>query len=255
MFNLLFILLFATTATFSVKSMEMKSDKKEKKVKKSSILSRKTSTKNFNTTISTTPLTIPTPLPEPEHPFVMAVGSNNKMVITMWLSNTYFNPNTYRYQPAFHACIENKHYHLLPLLFADPRIDTSIRNNSLQMGHAILKQRRLNEPDSILKKQIYEWQMKTFAHCTLHLTTKEMCDRLKTLPQNHITNLVIIDAIEMIKEKIKQVATRQTASQTEGGYVEDRKLPKESACFPDYATNEFMTKKIQFLLSNDNQKV
>jgi len=247
MFNLLLAISFIIT-TFSVKSMEITVDKKDKKFKKSASFpfSNKTSTKNLNATITTL---------QSEHPFVIAAESNNEVLVKNYLNNPYFNPNIHRYKTAFHACIENKNYHLLSLFLADPRINSCIKNKALQTGHDILKQHRLTESKSTLKEEMYEWQIKLFARLTLDRTTNTMCTGLKTsYQQGNITDTIIMDAIEMIKKKIDTIAQNQIVSKTEDEYVEDRQLPK-TACFPKYATkNGFMIKKMQFILSlNDHE--
>ena len=101
---------------------------------------------------------------------------------------------------------------------------------------------------------MYEWQIKLFARLTLDRTTNIMCSGLKTsYQQGNITDTIIMNAIEMVKQKIDKIAQNQIISKTEDEYVEDRQLPK-NACFSIDNAKEFMIKKMQFILSlNDHE--
>ena len=269
MFNLLFIVFFATT-TFSVKSMEMTVDKKEKKIKKSSSFpfTSKTSTKNFNATISIPPT-------QPEHPFVMAAASNNEAMVKNFLNNPYFNPNIHRYKTALRSCVEQKHYDLAFLLLNDPRIDTSIKkfttNNQTNTStynpfdeknelcsSLVKKERQIllstmqNKSDADMAEKLYLLQAKLFSRQTLDLEANKMCAGLKiSYQQGTVTDTVIKNAVVMVKKKIEKTTLRQTISKNKDVCIEDRQIP-EAACVTE--DELFMEKKIQFILSLYDQE-
>jgi hypothetical protein len=253
MFNVLLVL-FCTTFSFSLQSMnenKMMIENKEhdKKSKKFNLFSlskkattEETSIRNFNNSIITpTNSFSESSNSQTEHQFVSAVEDNNGELVKNYLNNPYFNPNIHRYATALHTCVITKNFQLLPLLLKDPRIDTSIRDNNNKTAHDLLKQCKTTETHSGLRDHMHEWQIKLFARLTLDTTTNKTCSSLKRPYQaGQMTDKIIIDAISIIETKIKKTEANQTSN--------DRQLPS-SACFPDYATVEFMTKKIWFILN------
>lgn len=303
MFNILFIVLLATT-TFSVKSMEVEKQKKENLQKTKSF--KKSATSLFAKTTSTKNHCIATPTIQPEHPFIIAAATNNESVIKNYLSNPYFNPNIGKHKKALCSCIENKHYDIAFLLLHDHRLNTSIdkfsinqeatdANNHLfytQPDNCIalvkkermhIKSQTMDEDATKLEAKLYELQLKLFARQTLDLNTNKLCAGLKqSYQQGIVTDTIIMNAITMIKMKIQKAHGDQTQKTNSNEMIsedkdqnktdsdptqktssnemvseneeQDREIPT-TGNFPDYATDEFMIKKIQFILSlNDSEQ-
>lgn len=325
MFNVLFIVLLATT-TFSVKSMEVEKPKKEKLQKTKSF--KKSATSLFAKTTSTKNHCIATPTIQPEHPFVIAAAENNEPIIKDYLSNPYFNPNIFKHKNALSSCIENKHYDIAFLLLHDHRLNTSIDKFSIHQKSTVtnndlfynkaencislvkkermrIKSQEMDEKAIQLVAKLYELQLKLFARQTLDLNTNAICADLKKLyPEGILTN-DIMSAIMIIKKRIERAHSDQTKktnsnetisedkeqNKADSDQVEktnsnemisenkeqnktdsdptqktnsnemisedteqDREIPT-TGNFPDYATDEFMIKKIQFILSlNDSEQ-
>jgi hypothetical protein len=179
--------------------------------------------------------------------------SNNETSIKNSLYNPHFNPNTIN--TAFHTCIKNLNYPLLEILLSDPRVDTTIVDERGQIGHNVLKQRRIelspllnNHPD--IKNCLDLLQQKLFARFTLDITTNQSCANLLLIHQKGLlTEAMINNTIKEIREKITTIEKNQSTN--ENNKSNDRKLPK-SCCFPPYATDKFMRDKILFTLESNN---
>lgn len=108
--------------------------------------------------------------------------------------------------------------------------------------------------DAEMEKELYDLETTLFARQTLDLTTKTFCSGLKeSYQQGKITDKVIMNAIVMIKKKIEkahqdQMNKTSINDMSSEDKEQDRQIP-ETANFPDYANDEFMTKKIHFILS------
>jgi len=227
MLPLLCILLFTATTTFSLKPMESP-DKSEKLSKKRKNLKKRSSESSISKQKTNNYIL-------PEHPFISAAESQNHLIMTSYLRNPYFNPNIYNklHNTAPHYSALVKDYVGLQLLLNDPRIDFSKRNIEQKTARELIKGDDAND---------IEMRHKIFARVTLDIVTKQECTSIQSKYSGFISPTTLGDTIQSIKTKI--IATEMK------NHAED--LPT-SACFPDYATDEFMEKKVYFHITDTTQ--
>lgn len=197
------------------------SKNKEKKIRKASSLSS-TITSSNNT-------------PHTEHPFT----TSNLLTIMEWkdystlefyLSNPHINPNT---NHAPHIFARTRAYPAIEMLLLDPRTDFSQRD---------LSQKFVSDYIDREDENLSELRRKLFARFTLDMVTNNVCEKIKqTYKTDFIYKKDFLTTIQLIRDKISNDKTHQELQN-------DRELPP-SACFPTYADDDFMTKKIWFILS------
>jgi hypothetical protein len=258
MFNILFAMCLATL-TLSIHSMEItkksNNDNKQKRDRvnssnsflRSSIFTTVSNEKLVKKTKSNSNLTqtITPPEAEQEHPFIVAVKDSNQTLIKNYLGYDYFDPNIYyngsgtAFHACIHICIFRKDFSLLKIFLEEPRIDTTIKNKTLQQtGHDVLKQRRLQEKNQALKETMYIEQQKLFAQLTLDMTTNDVCSTLQPSYQRGlVTDAIITNAINDITSTIRRIENSQ-----------EEELPLLCR-FPSYAKFGYMKTKILFVLA------
>lgn len=215
-------------------------------------MSRKTSNEKFPA--NSTPI---------EHPFIIAIHNaiqseekeKQYTTIQFYLRNPHLDPNVTS-QEGYSALLlltKEKAYAQVELLLKDHRVD--VRNDYTQV-ESLLKSHHVDiKDDNVQEKSITNnnehsqlLRHKMFARFTLDMVTYEQCKSIKSF----YTNGVIIDSVLQIAiQKITQRIQHDEVKQ-----IEDKKNNEEnpvlpqSACLPDYATSEFIEKKIWFILSS-----
>lgn len=208
------------------------SKKKKKKPHKSKSLSLKSDDCNKFIHINT----------HKEHPFIIAAQNKDHPKMRFLLSNSHFNPNVQEKfsckNTAFHYCAKNNDYDMIEQLLLDPRIDSSIANSGDKTAKQLLDCSIVTEDTITID---YQTRQKLFARLTLDIETNKTCHGIKnTFLQNEMTPELLTCCINHIKETIQKIENKQSLNK-------DRNL-HELARFPSYADEQFMQKKIWFIL-------
>ncbi len=253
MISLLSILLFTVFTTLSAHCMETTPKKSStekilKRISSSSSIPRKSSIKK--------------PIPhntQPENPFIVAtntaIQSKDYSPVRFYLTNPHIDPNTQNQDgyPAIYIFAKAKAYDGINILLSDPRTDISKRDINKKLITDYIDKEDMN---------LRELRHRLFARFTLDMTTNQFCENFDMVTNQFCekkiksfyayyadalaTNIQLTEIIQKIKEKIEQDAIIQ---QNQNNQDQNATLCK-SACFPEYATEDFMTKKIWFILSS-----
>lgn len=162
-----------------------------------------------------------------EHPCIIAAQNKNYDTIKFYLSNPHFNLNKYNIPQTFIRANDHKG---IDILLEDPRTDFSQKDFEYKCAHHYIDRMDTN---------LSELRRKLFARFTLDMTTNKVCNNIRPWHDKDLmTKEIIINMIQKIKNNISYDETNQG----------DSELPQETS-LPDYATDEFMTTKIWFILS------
>lgn len=245
MFTILLISFFIIFETSLVNCMEPQKSSNERLTKKKSkilTLSRKTSNDKTIDEKNAITYTI-----QQEHPFIIAthtaILSNDYTAIKFHLSNPHLNPNMQDQNgyPALHLFAQAKNYEGIKILLDDYRIDVSIQDIDQKRISDYLNKNKINGIDEIdrIDGNLSRLRQELFARHNLDIVTYEKCRGIKSFYDRClITHAFITEVIEQIKHKINHDRNQS-----------DQEVP-QSAKFPEYATDEFITKKIWFILSS-----
>lgn len=241
------IILLTIFNTFSLSSMEpqrstQKKSSKELIRKKSKSFLRKISNEKIDekSAMHTTEL---------EHPFIMAaysaIYSRDYTTIQFYLRNPHFNPNTPDLEgySALQIFIKEKAYQGIELLLTDYRVHFKYEDLYKKDIHQRPIFDYIDKKDEKLKLLRH----KIFARFTLDMITDQKCKKIESFyTYGLLTRQILTEVIQKIKNHIQQDAIKQSKQQEEND--QNPVLP-ELACLPDYATNEFIEKRIWFILS------
>jgi hypothetical protein len=241
MVNLLSIFFFTIFTTLSAHCMEPIT--KETTIKKTSLermFKRKSSSSLSHKPVIEKPLLHNTQL---ENPFIVAtnnaIESKDYATVKSYLTNPHTDPNTQNQvgYPAIYIFAKAKAYDGINILLSDPRTDTSKRDIKAKLVTDYIDREDTN---------LRELRHRLFARFTLDMVTNQFCEKIKFFYANAlVTKKHFTEIIRKIKEKIEQDAIKQNQNQND----QNSTLSK-LASFPEYATDEFMTKKIWFILSS-----
>jgi hypothetical protein len=188
--------------------------------------------------------------PALEHPFIIAthiaIQSNDYSTIKLHLRNPHFDPNITDQQgySALQIFIKEKIYDGVELLLKDYRVH--VKHETLYKKDA--HQKAINDYFDKFDEKLSPLRCKIFAHFTLDMVTNKSCESIKSFYINGlITESLLSATIQKIKNNIQQDVTKQTEDQQNN---DQNPVIPESACLPDYATDEFIEKKIWFILSS-----
>jgi len=224
--NLLFIAYLATTLC-AIHSMEKPKKRLIRTKKSSSVIE----TKKINS-VSNQPCII--------QPCIFAAINDNTQTIINFMRDPFFDPNKPRNhlgETIFHISIKNSNYQLTKALLPDHRLDLTIRNNTGLLASQILKTNRQEKLNPSLEKDLDTLQQQLFSRSTLDIEINNVVNFSKESHQKGEINFSIIERmIKIVKEKFNTINNHQSTE-----------LPPD-VCFPPYATDEFLEKKIWFTL-------
>jgi hypothetical protein len=187
-----------------------------------------------------------------EHPFIIAahnaIESKNYSAIQFYLRNPYLDPNITDQQgySTLQIFIKEKSHQGVELFLTDYRVhfrykDLYKEENTNQQQKYIIDYINKHDEET---RALYH---KIFARFTLDMVTDQQCKNMKPFYQHGLlTDTVFAGTIQKIKNKIQKDAITQIEQQNEN---DGNPVLPESACLPEYATDEFIEKRIWFLLS------
>jgi hypothetical protein len=253
MLNLLFILLFTISHTIPLNCMEPTSKKpsKEKMDKKKSksllSLSRKSSNEK-NEEKSTL-----------EHPFTiavrMAIESKDYTAVKFHMRNPHLDPNItdkHGYS-ALQNFIKEKAYPGITLLLPDHRVH--VRYEDLykkETSQEDANQQQKFIIDYIDKNNNRELYLNIFGRFTLDMVTTQQCNNMQPFYERSLlTDTALTSIIKKIRDQIENDANKQNKDRED---KEGHPALPESACLPDYATDEFIENRIWSILSSSQHE-
>jgi hypothetical protein len=185
------------------------------------------------------------------HPFIIAahnaIESKNYTQVRFYLRNPHLDPNITDQQgySALQIFIKAQACQGIELLLSDHRAHFKYEdlykedNNQIRVFECLDKS---TEASQSIRQKI-------FARFTLDLVTYEKCKSIESFyTYNHLTHEILTETINRIKTAIEQAAAKQIENHATND--ENPILPELTGSLPDYATNEFIEKKIWFVLSS-----
>jgi hypothetical protein len=176
-----------------------------------------------------------------------AIESKDYTAVKFHLRNPHFDPNITDQQgySALQIFIKAKACQGVELLLRDYRVHFRYEDlykedsNHIRIFECLDKS---TEASQLLRQKI-------FARFTLDMVTHDKCESIKSFHKhNRLTEVILTETISKIKTAIEQAAANQI--ETHAKNDKSSVLPELAGNLPDYATNEFIEKKIWFILSS-----
>lgn len=247
MFTKISIVLLTTFGISSLYCMEPELKVSKKKIikQKSQSILRKLSNEKINEepTITAEDLFIAA-----VHDVVKA-KEKNYTAVQFHLRNPHLDPNITDQQgySALQIFMRAKACQGVELLLKDYRVHFRYEdlykkdNNQIHAFECLDKN---SQESSLLHHQI-------FARFTLDLITHQKCESIKSFYKyNRLTKVILDETIYKIKTAIEEATNKQIEANAKNH--KKAVLPELASNLPDYATNEFIEKKIWFILSSSH---